>query len=367
MSRTHTSTYEGTITYPDALAFAFNPSPIVVDGSSGVWVSVSASDGTHTYSERRTPFGGDCTFDLSVFARALLSQKAKAEPPTSVLTNMGHTVDVSVTITTFVDELNTQTYTFSSTYVFGLLRHGEEFNPVRHRTYWRNYPFTVGVYLPNGDSVGYIVDGSAQSVETSSATGIYEIPVSAMGVTESLVVLDGIGALTPTTFTDVFDMSFSLVDGDDITERVIVDVSNEQCPRAVYLRWLDNQGFYCYWLFSWLGDSYASEVDTDIIRDSMAHYQQGAGYQGWYGHREQRAETQTKSIGASMVDAETFAFLRTLLTSPRVDRYLGKDADDNPMWENVRVSAQATAWNRHKDYQDFSCNLIMPKYEYQGV
>lgn len=367
MSRTRTATYEGTMTYPDALAFAFNPTPLAITGSSGVWVSLTITDGVTTYSEKRTPFGGACSFDMSVFIRALFSLVNKKEPSTASMTAMNHVLSITASVKTYVEENNQPIFTFTSDYVFGLLRHGEVFNPVRHRTWFRNYPFTIGVYSENGNSIGYIVDGSTQAVVTTNSTDIYEIPIDTLGINDSLVILDGIGALTPTTFEDVFDMSFSLVDGNDIMERVFVDVSEEQCPKAVYLRWLDNQGFYCYWLFSWLGDSYASAVETDIIRDSMAHYKDGAGYQGWYGYREQRDETLTKSIGASMVDAETFAFLRTLLTSPRVDRYLGQDANDKPMWENVRVSAQATAWNRHKDYQDFSCNLIMPTYQYQGV
>ena len=365
--RTHTSTYEGTINYPDALAMMFNPSPVVVTGSAGVWVSVTATDGVNTYAEKRTTFGTDCTFDLSVIARSLFADIAKAEPNYSTFIDQKHTIDVNFTVKTY-KEVNIQpTFTFSVTYVFGLLRHGEVFNAYKKRTWWKQYPFTLDVYVEAGDTLGFVVDGSPQSVQSVVNAGIYNIPVDSMGVTDTLLVQDHITSLSPTPFEDVFDLTFSAIDGNAVEDRALVVASDEYCPKAVYLRWLDNQGMYCYWLFSWLGDTHTSDIEENIVRDDMAHYQQGAGYQGWFGHREQRNSTETKAIGASRVDADIFAFLLTLLTSSRVDRFIGYDSNNDPIWENVRVTAQSTAWQRHRDYQDFACSVIMPKYTYQGV
>ena len=285
----------------------------------------------------------------------------------SQTTDTKHTISVVVSVETYISANNIITFTFQSTYVFGLLRHGEEFNTIRHRTYWRSYPFTLGVFAEAGNSVALIIDGSAQSLQTFQDTGIYELPVDTLGVTESLIVQDNIGQISATTFPVVFDLSFSAIDGDEIVDRITLEVSEEECPKALYLRWLDNQGFYCYWLFSWLGDSDVSEVTEDILRNDMNHYAEAVGYQGWYGHREKRASTMTKQAGASMVDADTFAFLRTLLTSPRVDRYIGRDGNNEPLWEQVRVTAQSTPWQRHRDFQDFSFSVILPTYNYQGV
>lgn len=365
--RQHTSANEGTIRYPEEIAFAFNPSPLLINGSSGQYITATMTDGTHTHSERRIVFSTNCQFDLSALARAILSEIEKEEPSVSQTTDTKHTISVVVSVETYISANSTITFSFQSTYVFGLLRHGEEFNPVRHRTYWRNYPFTLGVFAEAGNSVALIIDGSAQSLQTFQDTGIYELPVDTLGVTESLIVQDNIGQISATTFPVVFDLSFSAIDGDEIVDRITLEVCDEECPKALYLRWLDNQGFYCYWLFSWLGDSDVSEVTEDILRNDMNHYAEAVGYQGWYGHREKRASTMTKQAGASMVDADTFAFLRTLLTSPRVDRYIGRDGNDEPLWEQVRVTAQSTPWQRHRDFQDFSFSVILPTYNYQGV
>ena len=321
--RQHTSANEGTIRYPEEIAFAFNPSPLLINGSSGQYITATMTDGTHTHAERRIVFATNCQFDLSALARAILSEIEKEEPSVSQTTDTKHTISVVVSVETYISANNIITFTFQSTYVFGLLRHGEEFNTIRHRTYWRSYPFTLGVFAEAGNSVALIIDGSAQSLQTFQDTGIYELPVDTLGVTESLIVQDNIGQISATTFPVVFDLSFSAIDGDEIVDRITLEVSEEECPKALYLRWLDNQGSYCYWLFSWLGDSDVSEVTEDILRNDMNHYAEAVGYQGWYGHREKRASTMTKQAGASMVDADTFAFLRTLLTSPRVDRYIG--------------------------------------------
>lgn len=365
--RDYSTPTEGDIRYPDEIAFAFNPSPLLINGTHGQYVTTTMTDGTHTHTERRIAFASNCQFDLSALARAIFAEIEKEEPNTAQTTNTNHTIAVDVSVETYVDALVTLTFTFQTTYIFGCLRHGEVFNPIRKRTWFKHYPFTIGIFAEAGNSIAYVIDGNTSSLETFNDTGIYELPVETLGITDYLVIQDNIGEISATTFPNVFDLSFSAIDGDDIVDRITLDVSEEQCPKALYLRWLDNQGFYCYWLFSWLGDSDVSEVTEDILRNDMNHYTESVGYQGWFGHREKRASTMTKQAGASMVDAETFAFLKTILTSPRVDRYLGKDADDNPMWENVRVSAQATAWNRLKDFQDFSFSVILPTYNYQGV
>lgn len=366
--RQHQSNYEGVIRYPEEIAFAFNPSPILISGTSGLYVVVTMTDGTHIHTERRTVFAGNCQFDLSALARALFAENEKQEPNTASTTDTKHTIAADVTVSTYItDGGNPILFQFQSTYIFGLLHHGEVFNPIRKRTYFRHYPFTVGVFAEAGESLAYVIDGSASVLETFSETGIYELPVEALGVDTMMVIQDNIGEISATTFPTVFDLSFSAIDGDGIVDRITVDVSDEECPKALYLRWLDNQGFYCYWLFSWLGDSDVSEVTEDILRNDMSHYAEAVGYQGWYGHREKRASTMTKQAGASMVDADTFEFLKTILTSPRVDRYIGNDGNDEPQWEQVRITAQSTPWQRHRDYQDFSFAVILPTYNYQGV
>lgn len=365
--RQHETQYEGLIRYPDEIAFAFNPSPLLITGSSGQYVTVTMTDGIDTYTERRITFATNCQFDLSALARAFFAIADKQEPSETQTVNTNHTKAVEVTVETYVSANNIVTFTFTSTYIFGLLHHGEVFNPIRQRRWFKNYPFTLGVFAEAGSSIAFVVDGSAQSLQTFNATGIYEIPIETLGVTESLVVQDNIGEIEATTFPTVFDLSFSALDGDEIIDRITLETDTEECPKALYLRWLDNQGFYCYWLFSWLGDSDVSEVTEDILRNDMNHYAEAVGYQGWYGHRERKASTMTKQAGASMVDADTFAFLKTLLTSPRVDRFIGKNGDDEPLWEQVRITAQSTPWQRHMDFQDFSFGVILPAYNYQGV
>ena len=365
--REHQSNYEGVIRYPEKIAFAFNPSPLLCNGTSGQYVTVSMTDGTHTHTERRTVFAYNCQFDLSALARAIFADTDKEEPNPAQNIDIKHAVSVDVTVETYVASDNILTFTFQTTYIFGCLRHGEVFNPIRKRTWFKHYPFTLGVFAESGNSIAYVVDGSTSFLQTFNSTGIYELPVETLGVTESLVIQDNIGEISATTFPTVFDLTFSAIDGDDITDRITLDISEEQCPKALYLRWVDNQGFYCYWLFSWFGDSDVSEVTEDIQRNNMRHYADAVGYQGWYGHREERASTMTKQAGASMVDAETFDFLKTVLTSPRVDLYLGKNDQNDDLWEQVRVSAQTTQWQRFRDYQDFTFSVIFTTYNYQGV
>ena len=69
---------------------------------------------------------------------------------------------------------------------------------------------------------------------------------------------------------------------------------------------------------------------------------------------------------APFVTKEQFDYLHDLTSSPMVEMYAGRDANDVPQWVGVAVQPATYTKNR-EELQDFIFNLILPETPIQSL
>ena len=325
------------ITYPDQLAFAYNPNYVTINAN--VTMSVTVTVLIATYTDTREGFGGKTQIDISYYMRLLIEALSINRPATS------SAALVQVTV-------GEDTFSFSCYAINGSLAPGEDFKTSRTVRWWKNLPFDFCVYAPEKQDIYAGVDGgSISKVGKVQFRGfaIYDpqqyVP---QAVREAVVMFGGIER--PDTFDGTFDATFQYDNSAITAVRLVVDT----CTDGVYLRWMDNQGMWQYWLFSRSGSTSKTEDDGDPIPVDFEAY--GRAYGGI--SRQGKKEQTTYALYAPLVHGEPLALLMTPPASPYVYMYVGKDGDDD-VWVPVTTEAGSHAvTNGH--LQDFEVNILLP-------
>ena len=132
----------------------------------------------------------------------------------------------------------------------------------------------------------------------------------------------------------------------------------------MYLRWLDHFGQWCYYLFLATGRNYAtSEAQTwqdSILRNELSPDENGVVLASGQLH-QQLTSQESITLGAKLVDAETFDFLLSLASSPIVEVLVNAeeyvyDATTTPLWERVSIVAGSYA-RTGAPLQDFEISI----------
>jgi hypothetical protein len=136
----------------------------------------------------------------------------------------------------------------------------------------------------------------------------------------------------------------------------------DRCTSGVYLRWLDNFGQWCYYLFRTTGHNYTTKEVQSWI-DGVLRNELQPDNDVYTGHSSQQLSQQESiSLGAKLVDAETFDFLLTLTNSPIVEVLTNAteyQANNNitPLWERVSVAGGSYA-RTGAPLQDFAVSIV---------
>ena len=331
------------ITYPDQLAFVHNPNYITINANVTMTVTISAL--IATYKDTREGFGGKTQIDISYYMRMLID----------ALPNTYKNYAPAIVQVTVGDD--TLTLVFHC--LRGSLAPGEDFKTSRTVRWFKNLPFTVSVYTPATQDIYAGVDGGSVTKAGDTSNNIFSqynpqqyVP---QAVREAVLMFGGIEQ--PDTFDDTFDDTFQYDNTSITAVRLVVDT----CTDGVYLRWMDNQGMWQYWLFSRSGSTSKTEDDGDPIPVDFEAY--GRAYGGI--SRQGKKEQTTYALYAPLVDGETLAMLMTLPASPYVYMYMGKDGDDD-VWVPVTTEAGShSITNEH--LQDFEVNILLPPTQLQAI
>lgn len=361
--------------YPNSVHFSNVPALVRVywtadDGVTfipeTITIQLSDPDG-RTYTEYRNVYNLEVVFDVRRFM-----QTAFAELNLDVVNYNGgmwtrnynfRTISAVVTYT----DNNNATFvvaSFSVDSVFGNIERGESTGGNVRRRWFVNYPFTLDFYCRRGEMFDLVVDGvqrpgvnfpQEQILSTTTASGY------------SRALLNVKELIDPFTIEHAFRLSqpFGYVSKNDVetegilTYNVEVDRTPAKAEKRVYLRWIDNQGRFCYWLFKDLGTSDAVAASSFVSADIINPVIYNGGMNRGTEVRQSFARTKTRTLGAKSVDRETFDFLLTLASSPFVDIFDGYDANDVPQWHTVNVSA-ATISKSTKPRQDFTIAVVEP-------
>lgn len=326
-----TATFEttGSITYPDEVAFCFNPIRITIHTQNSITVKVEA-DGI-SFTDTRVPISGSVEIDISMYVRLMFNVDGKS---------LVNSKQVSVTVSTSDDE-----FSFILNAIWGALNIGDVFNGSRTVRWFKNYPFTFSLYASANASATIRCDGSSYSA-LELKTGINHLNLSELCNPDSFVeiILDDRNEGSVSVFDVTFDFTFGKIGG--ATNRIVVDCSN--C--GIYLRWIDRHGFYQYYLFT-VGDmvtdsSAEGEKMNEVYDDSKYSYFGVSRYQG-------KSIERTVKACATLVDADTIDMLMTILSSPLVDIYT------DGMWIPVNISSGSFTRNLNH-LQDFEITIEIP-------
>ncbi len=362
--RTITGTYAN-ISYPDAICFAFNPMLIKVSGSNydKVLITVRNTSQGAGYSETRYPnSAGDCWMDMESYAQGFFDKSnwGNLSHTNAQQTGLGMTVYYTVTV---YSGSNNQTYNLSSYVVWGSMVSGEQYNAYRRLKWFTNFPFSIGLYTDAAGRIALCNDGSPTTTKALGSAGVWNVPLTSHAANRFITIQDNLGTLSPTTFDDSFDLTFSQQSSS--VGRVVMRIDlDKKADEGIYLRWIDRHGFYVYYLFKRGDEQRKVETGGNFIRENMMQYDDVYGYSSGNGRQQWMNRDDVQPLCVPLVDKDTWDFLFGVCCSPIVDMFVGYQ-NNVPKWKPVRVQA-GTYTRREKDHlQDFICNLLMPKVEYQ--
>lgn len=346
-----------TLVTDEGIGFAFMPCVAIAKGDGVKSLTLKI---THEGKEQQlnaSAMNGVCYIDYREYIQALFSveeirnvdyspaegQQFKSKAMIDV------TIDFDIEMTDGKHH-NESDKLFS--YVWGSMRRGETWNGYKHIVWFKNYPFTFGVftYSKGGASrSGIFIDD--EIFETSDA-GMYELSPSLINIDalvfftskvrykgRNAVVVYGDEPLLKTITNQIIGKPLAIIDIDD------------ESDDGVYLRWIDRHGFFRYWLFNEEETSDSVTDDSDFFavrRDDVL----GKGYAHSGANRRLSSRKRSVKVSAPLVDRDIFQMLVDMVSSPIVDCYI------NEAWESVTIEAGTYTMNPSDELQDFACNVI---------
>lgn len=361
------------MTYPDEVAMAFNPFLCVLEGEDILFraeARVTDGGGGEVGVAMAAAHGGRLYLDLREYVQAVFDGTPWGEVDYSAqASDAGTARAVSVEVKAYgFDSPLGETFTFSCMAVWGALAPGERFQDgERVVTWFRNYPFSIGIYAGGGTDVLYGFNGKRSALLTLGAKGIYNLVLGRGGECGGwLDVWEFSGSVGHGVFDKTFDTTFSYSINGKSERKIRVRL---ECPcydQGVYLRWIDRHGFYCYYLFKRGEARRKVDAESEFQRDSPLAYDEPRGRMRGIGRRLGYSRADTLTIAAPLVDPPTFDFLQDLTTSPVVDMYMGVDSQGSAKWLSVAV-APGTYAKSGGALQDFILSVTLPDVPLQSL
>lgn len=366
-----------TLQYPDEIGFAFNPCLFVAKASrskpiSRMGVQITDSYKFHTiYSEA---FSDGAYIDIREYVQAMFDNSNEVlsyANKTANKSKLGR--DVAITVTIDFKDDTTATFDTSVFYVWAALQAGgtDVYNGFRTLTYFKGYPFTIGIFTADKGGLLFKRDGVATDNIELPSKGVYNVSMpTGINARRYIIVSDWDGKFLATTFDNTFDMTFRYSTGSRYSDKVRINMADDDYngSESVYLRWINRHGVYCYWLFKKGSESIKTANSGDFVRNNLLSYDQTYGYQNGTGRQMGYTRKDTLPLCAPLVDSYTWDFLLDLCTSPVVDMFCGwnDDAHTQAHWLSVSVVA-GTITKAVDVLQDFILQINLPETPIQSL
>lgn len=346
MSRIYENGYR--IVYPNELAYAGMPAIVRVSNldASYLGVGLTIQVGDAYYSEVRTLHNGEATFDISRYMQLAFDGKPmEFEFGTrNQIQKNNLAQDVSVVVQLSRTNGSDTALQFNVKALLGYIAYGQTNGGVRYRKLFANYPQTFDFYCTPSTDISLVFDGGDAQVIT------YRDDITR--VEQLSVELSRWWSVPEDARTAVLAANNTLVlNGDNVVEgdseyRLTID----RCKSGVFLRWLDHFGQWCYYLFRTTGQNFTTKEVNTWQNGELRNSAEPSDYvvQSSDFLQQQLSQQHTLSLGAKLVDADTFDFLLSLTSSPRVEMLINAEEyqDDNtttPIWERVNIVAGSYA------------------------
>lgn len=370
------------VEYRSIFAFMYSECPFSLyttepnSGIDGFTIRVTNTDTGQSYEEYRQFFDRHLRMDLSGILRNLAPDVTKA---------LGKTFPyVEFKVEVLYDN-STPVYTFDFGGLYGALNPGESFafspygaaNPTPRRL-WVNYPQTVRVFEVQGASrCGYTLpsDTSATALNYQTYKSVTEDDIirsfASSGKPEYDEVLADLRAGVPrvvgVTIRKSIDESGDVVDLPMNQEplywlKLIPDLTPFNAPGRVYLRWLQRDGSFGYWLFN-AGELQLTAATKQTFNRHYFRRNEATGttqtFNGYFlrnlaknPRHSDFSESRILGIGTTVNNEEEFKYLSGLLTSPVVDRmivYTNSIPAQRVGWERVNIAPSSQSYSKRFD------------------
>ena len=348
-----------TLEYPDKFTFMFNPCLFLVrSGAKAMTIVLSDGDETeHTLNYQA--YGGAVYGDVRATVQLFLASQEFAVDYTQNVYDTRK--EAALTADVVVTKIDNTEVTFSGIlvdYIWGALAPtGKDvFNGYRKRTWFTQFPFSFGVYADTASSTLLVRNDTTGTTIPLTNYGMYAVTHAAMNpLANTIKIYDYAGTLQQATFDMTFDFTFLLAQ--NVAQTLLGDIDVDGCSEGVYLRWINRHGFYDYYLFKQGTEQGKTGTDMTFDRNDLLQWSLGYGYQRGAGRRAAYTRENTLALCAPLVDADTWAWLQDVATSPVVDMFVGANRDDDK-W--VSVTAQTgTLSDTHKPLQDFTLTIAL--------
>lgn len=343
-----------TLKYPDEPCMVFNPCLFTLTGTMSrtrVYISHGGQSYTATY---HTPNGG--VLDLRELMQSFFSDMDLAQEFTGITDVKVSELGKNVNLTLFaLDTDNTTLAQFNVSVfcVWGGLKEKENYYGMTELRWFVHFPMTASVFAQTNGSV-IVGNEAAVSIPTPTPTLV--------------------NVLVDTDPSAPFEVKRTYMKNGTpvaVTEYTVIPDNHDE---GVYLRWIDRQGKWRYWLFK-AGDPTVTAASkfglwyrTDFSKyESGKNYTGGAGWQGDAGRRNSFTRNDVQPLCAPLVTQEVYDMLQDITTSPVVDMFLGYSTPTTPMWTAVTVDAGQYTKDIKKPEQDFLLNILLPEIPVQTL
>lgn len=364
MSRIFTNSTGTVVEYPNATHYAFVPAIFKITNIPEEYNKLQAvitdRQTNKTYYEEREPFNGAAYFDIRRYLQLLFSGIAHGTIDYSQLF-MDSPLKKTAYITIYWYRNNSQYClgTFTVDAIWGAISARESSGGIMRRKWFVRYPFTVDVFAKAGTTFDVQIDGKQSDVM------FYNHEADATGATPyHRYLLNPAKMIDPSTVARSVHVAapHSLVLNNDVESVGLVayTLGIDRSTNGIYLRWIDRQGRYCYYLFREIGRATTIAAASTWERNDMTAptaYVDGVNIES--PTRQHLTQKTTRSLGAKLVDSETFEFLLTLTRSVIVDVFDGYDVSGQPQWHRVNIVPGSYEMSV-KHYQDFIFSIEEP-------
>lgn len=355
-----------TIEYPDEISFCFNPVIINILGQTWKYVTITVRDvlTSESHIEKRAMFKTACFFDISFYMRSFFDVSdfnVDYNITEAQNAHVGRMFNIELDMYNADNSLG-NSFQFSTFVIWGAMAIGERYNGDNALIFFKNYPFTVGIYTPTSVNVNVISDGSLLKSIALPNRNVWNINLKGINTSNKIEIELPSNGQSPSVFDHTFDFTFRGLSNVGSRITCIIDDSKS----GIYLRWINRHGFYCYWLFKIGEESRQTTNDGEFFRNNMQDYSYKNGYHGGSGRKQRKTSNESLSICAPLVDSSTFDFLYQLAKSPIVDLYMGKDSSGVHRWESVNISVGS--YNKtNESLQDFMAVVLLPEIKVQSL
>lgn len=355
------------IEYPDEISFCFNPVVINISGHTWECIAVTVTDvlSDIPHIEKRVMFRDSCFFDVSFYMQSAFDAINFNRIDYSVSgaqdSKMGRLFSVELDFYTNDGALG-NSFQFNTFVIWGAMQIGERYNGDRTLTWFKNYPFTVGMYAPSKGHINVTSDGAILPAIEVLERNAYNLMLKGIDAQFEVVFTLPSSTGNVSVFDKTFDFTFRGLLNTSTSVRLIVDDSDD----GVYLRWINRHGFYCYWLFNNGDESRQVVNDGEFIRNNMQDYNYINGYHGGTGRKQKKSENRLLPVCATLIDSDTYDYLFQIALSPVVDMYFGTDENGMSRWAAVNISVETYIKSRSV-LQDFMATIILPETSVQSL